>query len=120
MKKEQSTTPNKKITGQNVTGQEPVSEYVKLTVELSAEILSKLSKHLDLEAHEGNKNHLLIVASDGERLNYTMIGNGNTLTASLANLVLLNKKFKDIIYLALGMAANVANNEKDTDKLPEA
>lgn len=118
MKKEQSTTPNKKAAGKNETGQEPVSEYVKLTIELSAEILSKLSKHL--EAHEGNKNHLLIVASDGERLNYTMIGNSNTLTASLANLVLLNKKFKDIIYLALGMAVNNANNEKDTDKLPEA
>ena len=126
MKKKQSTTPDKKITGQNETGQVPVSEFLQIVREQSDVILSKTSKHL--KSSLDNPNLLFIVSSDGKNVNYSLIGRIEALSISLVRLMSNDKHFEEAIYRSVEIAIRESSikyvkqdqNEKDTNKLPEA
>lgn len=125
MKKKQSTTPEKKITGQNETGKESVSEYIKLAIEESDNMLSKLKEHL--REFENNPNNLLIIASNHDHFHISIVGDSYSLIHALAITMYKNKDFHKMVATALAALHNAQElmqikkqNEKDTNKLPEA
>lgn len=99
MKKKQSTTPDKKITGQNETGQEFASEYVKLATEESDRMLSNLKEHL--KESEDNPNNLLIIASSHGHFHITIVGGGYPLIRALAMTMYKNEMFFEIVSAAM-------------------
>lgn len=99
MKKKQSTTPDKKITGQNETGQEFISEYVKLATEESDKMLSNLKGHL--KESEDNPNNLLIIASNLDHFHVSIVGGSYPLIRALAMTMYKNEMFFKIVSTAL-------------------
>ncbi len=99
MKKLQSTTPDKKMTGQNETGQEFVSEYVKLATEESDRMLLNLKEHL--RESEDNPNNLLIIASNHDHFHISIVGGGYPLIRALAMTMYKYEMFFKIVSAAM-------------------